>query len=65
MKVIIDRIEGNYAVVELKDGNVVDMSIKLLPKGAVEGSIIEITLKKEESKIKKEKIKKATEDMWE
>ena len=65
MKVVIDRIEGNYAVVELKDGNVVDMSIKLLPKGAVEGSIIEITLKKEESKIKKEKIKKATEDMWE
>ena len=65
MKVIIDRIEGNYAVVELKDGNVVDMSIKLLPKGSVEGSIIEITLKKEESKIKKDKIKKATEDMWE
>lgn len=65
MKVIIDRIERNYAVVELKDGNVVDMSRKLLPKGAVEGSIIEITLNKEETKAKKEAIKKATEDMWE
>lgn len=65
MKVIIDRIEGNYAVVELRDGNVVDMSRKLLPEGAVEGSIIEITIKKEETKKVKDKIIKATEDMWE
>ena len=52
MKYVIDRFEGDYAVVETDNG-VVNMPKVLLP-GACEGDTIEITLLKEETVSKKE-----------
>ena len=42
MKIIIDNIEKDYAVVELENGKYVDMPIVLVPEGAKEGSEIYI-----------------------
>ena len=44
MRVIVDRFEGNIAVVELEDGSVIDCPKTILPPNAKEGSIINITV---------------------
>lgn len=44
MKVIIDRFEENYAVVEINETSFANLPLSLVPSGANEGSVIEITL---------------------
>ena len=44
MQIIIDRIEGIFAVVELQDGNTIEVPIELLPENIKEGNIIEIKI---------------------
>jgi hypothetical protein len=58
MKVIIDRFEGDYAVIELEDKTICNMPIKLLPEGAIEGSVLRIEVDNEATKNKKEEITK-------
>jgi len=65
MKVIIDRFEGDYAVVELEDKTICTMPIKLLPEGAKEGSILKIEVDVESTENRKEKIQKLMDEMWE
>jgi len=43
MRYTVDRIEGEFAVVEVEN-TTVDMPVSLLPEGCGEGSVIEITL---------------------
>lgn len=56
MKVIIDRIEGGFAVVELEDGSHFNLPTGLLPEGAKEGSVIDISLDKASEKKKRRDI---------
>jgi len=59
VKAVIDRIEGNLAVVLFGDDEVkVNIPKKLLPKGAKEGSWLKVTidLDKEGTKKQEEKI---------
>jgi hypothetical protein len=69
MKGIIDRFEGNYAVVELQDGKMINIDKTQLPIGIEEGMVIHIsksiTIDIEETKKRKEAIEKLTEDLWE
>lgn len=65
MKVIIDRFEGNYAIVELEDKSTVDMPKKLIPEGAKEGDVLSIEIDLEETNRRKERIKKLMDDLWE
>ena len=44
MKLIIDRFEGDFAVVELPNGQMIDCPKVLLPDNAKEGSILNITV---------------------
>lgn len=44
MKFIVDRFEGNFAVVELSDGQMVNCPKILLPDDAKEGSILNINV---------------------
>ena len=60
MKIIIDRFEGNIAVVELPDGKMIECSRALFPQNAKEGSIINITV---DEKATNEKLQKNTERM--
>lgn len=63
MRVIVDRIEGKYAVVELDDKSTVDLPLVLLP-GANEGDIVNITIDKELTEQRREEIKKKLNDLW-
>lgn len=58
MKVIIDRFEGNYAVVELSEQNnkMINMPIELLPQGAKEGDVVSITIDSSETQQRKQHI---------
>ena len=68
MKGIIDRFEGEYAVVELQDGKIINIDKKKLPIEAQEGTVIQIsesiTINKEETAKRKSEIEKLTEDLW-
>jgi len=65
MDLIIDRFEGEYAIVELPDKTFVNISKKALPVEAKEGDIITITVNKRETANRKNKIQKLANDLWE
>lgn len=44
MKVIIDRFDGDCAIVEIDEGSFACLPAELVPKGAKEGSVIKICL---------------------
>ena len=52
---IIDRIEGDIAVVELSVGKTVNLPLSALPAGAKEGSVLHLTLDREEEEGRKKK----------
>lgn len=56
MNVIIDRFEGEYAVVELPDGTMANVP-KVLFAGAAEGDVFSVVKDEGATKSKKEKIK--------
>lgn len=60
MRIIVDRFEGDFAVVELEDGSVIDCPKALLPTNAKEGSIINITV---DENATNEKLQRVTERM--
>lgn len=43
---IIDRFEGDFAVIELETGKKINMSKELLPSDAKEGNVIKIIVEK-------------------
>ena len=43
MKLIIDRLEGGFAVCEKEDLSHVNVDVRLLPDGAKEGSVIDFS----------------------
>ncbi len=52
MKVIIDRFEGDYAVVELENGEFADMPKVFVPN-AKEGDIVTITVSEDKDRKKR------------
>lgn len=60
MKIVIDRFEGEFAIVELPDGKTIDCPKKLIPSNAKEGSILTITVDETSTN---EKLQKNTERM--
>ena len=64
MKVIIDRFEGDFAIVELDAGVFVNMPRALVPAGAGEGSVISIEVDPEATNGRRESIKKLMKDVW-
>ena len=55
-KLIIDRFEGDFAVCETEELNFIDIPKAALPSGAKEGDVLTISLDKEETESRKEKI---------
>lgn len=56
MKWIVDRIEGDYAVVELENGKAVDIPLISLPESIKEGTVISVSADKSETEKRKENI---------
>lgn len=64
MKVIIDRFEGEYAIVETEEKIMVNLPKILIP-GSKEGDVISIIIDEEETKKRREHIEKIMNDLWE
>lgn len=62
---IIDRFEGDFAVIELDTLEIVNLPKKLVPDDAKEGDVLVININTEETKKRKERIRQLTEDLWE
>lgn len=57
LKVVIDRFEGEYALVEDENKNIINMPKCLVPVNAKEGSVIKIELDEDETKRRNEDAK--------
>lgn len=64
VKVIIDRFEGDYAVVEMEDKTMVNIP-KCLISDSKEGDIIRIEIDKDATEQRKKDIKELMNDLWE
>lgn len=64
MRVIIDRFEGDFAVVEISDTQFANLPKALLPMQAKEGDVINIEVDRTETEKRKEEIDKMMKDMW-
>lgn len=56
MKFTIDRFEGEYAIVELEDREMVEIPRIILPSGAKEGDILNISIDEDETEIRRRRI---------
>lgn len=64
MKVILDRFEEDFALVELENKEIVNIP-RILVSEAEEGDIIEIRICKEETRQRQEEIEKLANDLFE
>jgi pyruvate kinase len=69
MKVIIDRFEGDYAVCEKENREMIDISKDSIPKEAKEGDVLniddgKITIDVLETEKRRKEINKLTKDLW-
>jgi hypothetical protein len=69
MKVIIDRFEGNFAVCEKEDRQMLDIEKAKIPTTAKEGDVLNITngiitIDVEETEKRKKEIEELTKDLW-
>lgn len=70
MRVVIDRFEGEYAVCEKEDGQVINIERSKLPESIKEGDILiidgeVIKFDKLETDLRRRNIEKLAEDLWE
>lgn len=64
MKVTIDRITDGIALVEYADGKTEKLPAALLPEGAQEGDILELTLLPQERKQQKERVQALMDEVF-
>jgi len=69
MKVIIDRFEGDYAVCEKENHEMIDIRKDSIPKEAKEGDVLnidedKITIDVFETEKRKKRIYKLAKDLW-
>ena len=63
MTFTIDRIEGNYLIVELENGKIINLPKELIPN-AKENDTYTITLNKDEMKKRKNNINNLINDLF-
>lgn len=64
MRIVIDRIEEEIAIVEKEDGSFVQMTKNLIPPDAKEGDVLLIKIDKERTIDRKEEITSLMEELW-
>ncbi|WIF93992.1 DUF3006 domain-containing protein [Caminicella sporogenes] len=70
MKVLIDRFEGDYAVCERENREIINIEKYKIPKEAKEGDVLiiendRIIIDKEETEKRKKEIEALIDDIWE
>ena len=64
MRYIVDRFENEYAIVELDNGEFIDIPKKVLPPDVSEGSIIEVTTLSDETNVRRTEMKKKMNSLF-
>lgn len=69
MDVIVDRLEGEFAVCEQANREMIDIRREKLPAGVKEGDVLtiegdQITINPEKRKAREERISKLMDDLW-
>lgn len=64
MEVIVDRIEGNYVVVEMENKECVNILKTLIPD-AKEGDVVDIVINKKQTSKREKHIKELIDDVFE
>ena len=64
MKYIIDRFEGDFAIVELSDKTFVNIPKAAIPPEAKEGAVIDVTVDKDSTAARTEKINSLMGDLF-
>lgn len=64
MRVIIDRFEGDYAVVELEDRSTANLPRSLVPPGAKEGDVLVIEIDRNATEERRKRIQRLMEELW-
>ncbi len=65
MRIVIDRFEGDYAIVELPDRTMADLHRRFLPEWAKEGDAFEIRVETVSHHELKEQISRLMDEVWE
>lgn len=65
MKIVIDRFEEEFIVVELENKQMINIPKAIIPTNAKEGDVISIEVDEDESKKLKENIKSLMTELWE
>ena len=64
MKIIIDRFEGAFAVVETEDKQMINLSQKLIPTDAKEGTVLSILIDQEETIARSKEVSKLLDQLF-
>lgn len=64
IKYIIDRFEGDFAVVEIDEGKFANIPRLALPKEAKEGDVINVWIDKDETEQRRKRIKELMDNLW-
>ena len=64
MEVIVDRIEGDYAVVEVDKGKMCNLPIEVVPN-VKEGDVVTITINKDKTEERKKTIEELMNSVFE
>jgi len=64
MKYIIDRFEGDFAIVELSDKTFVNIPKAAIPPEAKEGAVIDVTVDEKSTAARTEKINNLMNDLF-
>ena len=64
MEVIVDRIEGDYAVVEIEKGKMCNLPLELVPN-VKEGDVLTITINKGKTEERKNTIEELMNSVFE
>lgn len=69
MQVVVDRIEGDYAICEKEDRTMIELKLELLPDGIKDGMVLnlednKITIDEVETLNKKKAAQKLLDDLF-
>lgn len=64
MRFTIDRFEGDYAIVELEDMQMVEIPRIALPMEAKEGDIIQVTIDQDETEKRRKRIEEKFKSLF-
>ncbi|MDK2798643.1 MAG: hypothetical protein PWP27_248 [Clostridiales bacterium] len=64
MKIIIDRFQDDFVVVELPNKSIMSIPKAIIPEDAKEGDVLIVQVDRKGTKKKKQEIEKLIEDVW-